>query len=60
MYWNVPTTIPSIVSGLCGDTNVCVSPELGGLAVNVGFAKPKSISLAPLLVSMILPGFRSR
>jgi hypothetical protein len=59
--------LPAVVSGLkgLGPLNVATAVNDGGadaeatLAVS-GFAKPKSISLAPLLVSMMFPGFRSR
>jgi hypothetical protein len=60
MYWKVPTTMPAMVSGCWGVATVCVSPELAEPAGVTGFARPKSISLAPLFVSMMLPGFRSR
>ncbi len=60
----VPTTIPMVligVAGLCSvaviasdDEDVTTAPTVEGLA------NPKSISLAPLLVSMMLAGLRSR
>ncbi len=60
MYWNVPTIIPAAVSGwlASGVAKVAVSPETG--ATDEAFASPKSISLAPDLVSMTFPGFKSR
>ncbi len=64
MYWKVPTIVPSAVSGpaIVGD---CVSvatltPLPGRPAGAAARARPKSISLAPALVSITLPGFRSR
>jgi hypothetical protein len=57
MYWNVPTMVPSAVTGV-----VCVAAAVSvALLVRAaGFAKPKSRSFAPVWVSIMLPGFRSR
>jgi hypothetical protein len=68
MYCTVPTMLPAVVRGLngLGPLKVAAAVNDGGLpdgalaATPRGLAKPKSISLAPLLVSMMLPGFRSR
>jgi hypothetical protein len=58
MYWNVPTIVPSWVKGdRCGAVAVSVASEAEGI---VGRARPKSRSFAPVEVSMMLPGFRSR
>ena len=67
MYWMVPTTLPATVSGLTGVGPDMVraadrsgaDPEPAAPSV-AGLAKPKSISLVPALVSMMLPGLRSR
>ena len=57
MYWNVPTMVPSAVTGVvCVAAAVSVAP----VARATGFAKPKSRSFAPVWVSMMLPGFKSR
>ncbi len=73
MYWKVPSTAPASVSG--GLASVGALESWGGApgASPVGafdsvrscsarplLARPKSSSLAPDLVSMTLPGFRSR
>ncbi len=64
MYWKVPTIVPSAVSGcaMVGDwvSAAIDTPLLGAPASPVARARPKSISLAPLLVSMMFPGLRSR
>ncbi len=61
MYWNVPTIVPCWVSGVaCELVIVAVSSADTGFTVLISFANPKSISLAPVLVSITLPGFRSR
>jgi|CZKD01.1.fsa_nt_gi hypothetical protein len=62
MYWNVPTTVPCAVSGWLpsGVVIVTVSPDVASARATNAFAKPKSINLAPVLVSMMLPGFKSR
>jgi hypothetical protein len=53
----VPTTVPSWVTGVvCVAATVSVMPQAGA----AGFAKPKSSSLAPVGVIMMLPGLRSR
>jgi len=52
--------MPSWVKGCWGVASVCVRLELATLAGSTGFASPKSISFAPLRVSMMLPGFKSR
>jgi hypothetical protein len=58
MYWKVPTMVPSTVNGvvMVGDAAMLFSLAMGIAA----FANPKSSSLAPSLVSMTLPGLRSR
>ena len=43
------------LAGVVGNTDRLELPVMGA-----DFAKPKSSSLAPLLVSMMLPGLRSR
>jgi hypothetical protein len=58
MYWNVPTIMPSLVSLACSWV-ISVRALASGAEPDC-FARPKSISLAPLLVSMTLAGFRSR
>ena len=62
MYWNVPSTMPCAVNGWPpeGPDSVMVRLDAGGCWAGVALANPKSISLAPDLVSMMLPGFRSR
>ena len=63
MYRNVPTTVPCAVSGWLpmGVESVMVRLEEFPEAVTTAaLARPKSISFAPALVSMMLPGFRSR
>jgi hypothetical protein len=59
MYWNVPTMLPAPVMG-----ELTVGAALAAMAPTVAtgraLASPKSSSLAPLFVSMMLPGFRSR
>ena len=60
MYWNVPRIVPSTVSGWLM-VGVWLSAEPLGPAVGPApRASPKSMSLAPPLVSMTLPGFKSR
>ena len=58
MYWNVPSTVPFSVrwAGVVGNIDSPAPPTTGPRLL----ASPKSSSLAPLLVSMMLPGFRSR
>ncbi len=69
MYWKVPTIEPFWVSG--DDAEVSVARFMVGVegvkgptacegTASCGLAKPKSISLAPVFVSMMLDGFRSR
>ncbi len=64
MYWNVPTIVPSAVSGrlMVGDwvrsPGAAESPDPPGACV--ARASPKSMSFAPLLVSMMFAGLRSR
>ena len=56
---DVPTIVPSAVSGsdiVAGEFDDDPAPTIASVAV----AKPKSISFAPFLVSMMLLGFRSR
>ena len=59
MYWNVPSRLPASVSGLACVGNVERPPAAipAGSAIR---ARPKSSSLAPVFVSMTLPGLRSR
>src|SRR5713226_8482734 len=58
MYWKVPTTVPRCVTGVVRvAAAVSVVPAASGGAA---FARPKSSSLAPDAVSMMLPGFTSR
>src|SRR5262249_9210996 len=52
MYWKVPTILPSAVSG-CDIVANEWDVELARAATAAGFARPKSISLAPDLVIMI-------
>ena len=57
MYCSVPAIVPSSVSGC----RVSVSVNAASTAaIGRSFARPKSRSLAPDLVRMTLPGFRSR
>ena len=63
----VPTIWPAVVSGDMGLGPLMVlAAESSGAFVPASnsaataLAKPKSINLAPLFVSMMLPGFRSR
>jgi hypothetical protein len=65
----VPIMVPAVVNGLkgLGLLKVTAAVKEGGapdpapIVEEVkGLAKPKSMSLAPAGVSMILPGFRSR
>ncbi len=58
MYWNVPTIVPSAVSG-CVTVGDCDNASIAGASSNAR-ARPKSISFAPPFVSMTLAGFRSR
>jgi len=58
MYWNVPTIIPAPVS-FDGYAVISVKAAFSGAGPKC-LASPKSISLAPVLVSMMLAGFRSR
>jgi len=67
MYWNVPRIVPWAVRGpAAGDWAVDrreekpATPLIGGAAPAAVRARPKSSSLAPVRVSMMLPGFRSR
>ena len=73
MYWTVPITAPAVESGVAGvgEGMACVSaaaktegdvplPLPDATVAPSGFAKPKSKSLASDLVSITLPGFRSR
>jgi hypothetical protein len=68
MYCTVPTMLPALVSGLkgLGAVTVAVAVNDGGEADDTpgaapgGLARPKSINFAPLFVSMMFPGFRSR
>ena len=73
MYCTVPTTVPPVDRGDAGEAAGLVVvkaaasteadplplPPAAALAAN-GLARPKSRSLAPDLVSITLPGFRSR
>ena len=58
IYWNVPTIVPSRVN-CAWSAVISVSTSAKG-AWSDSFARPKSISLAPALVSMTFDGFRSR
>ncbi len=58
MYWNVPTIVPSTVN-FNWSAVISVSAAAKGAGPN-SFAKPKSISLAPVFVSMTFDGLRSR
>ena len=62
MYWNVPTTDPCAVRGWLpgGVAKVAERPDAADALASDALARPKSISLAPVLVSMMLPGFKSR
>ena len=61
MYWNVPSKVPSVVSGAPASVTRCCRAVallvVGGASI---FASPKSSSFTPLSVSMMLPGLRSR
>ncbi len=69
MYWNVPTIEPFWVSGEAAEVSEAMF-MVGVEGVNVptawvamgsfGLASPKSMSLAPVLVNMMLAGFTSR
>ena len=58
MYWTVPRIVPCAVrfAGVVGNID-WPTPLTTGVLL---FASPKSSSLAPPFVSMMLPGFRSR
>ena len=56
MYWTVPSTVPAAVTG-CSVVSVIVASVRRASGV---FARPKSSSIAPLFVSMMLPGLMSR
>src|SRR5712692_11252020 len=67
MYWIVPITSPTPVRGDIGlGPLVVLAADNSGAfdapakPAAVALARPKSINLAPDLVSMMLPGFRSR
>jgi hypothetical protein len=63
MYCTVPTTVPAVVIGETGLVIVAKAESAGmePLAASpCGLARPKSISFDPLLVSMMLHGFKSR
>ena len=49
LYWNVPTIVPSWVSGCCA---VAAADARSTTPEEVCFARPKSSSFAPLFVSM--------
>jgi len=55
MYWNVPTIAPSAVSGAAIVGMVLWLP-VADVGASCGRASPKSMSLAPDRVSMMLPG----
>ncbi len=59
MYCNVPTIAPSAVNGSFA-VRSSESDTFAGVASCFSFAKPKSSSFVPDLVSMTLPGLRSR
>ena len=58
MYWHVPIIVPSAVRLLrsVGNSERTMTPDSGAR----NLAKPKSSSLAPDFVSIMLPGFKSR
>jgi hypothetical protein len=56
MYWNVPRSTPASVSGFSTVASTERPPAAGAATL----ARPKSSSFAPVRVSMMLPGFRSR
>ena len=58
MYWIVPTTVPSAVSGFASVSSV--GPAASPTAPPRRFARPKSRSFAPAFVSIMFPGLRSR
>jgi hypothetical protein len=63
--WSVApkANVPAVVIGEGGLVIVATAENAGTeplAASPCGLARPKSINLAPLLVSMILPGFKSR
>ena len=64
MYWNVPSTVPlrrqRLASRAIGPDEVIVKLEDVRRCGGSGLGQPKSISFAPVFVSMMLPGFRSR
>ena len=58
MYWNVPRMAPCCVNGAsCVGSAVNPPPAC---SAGFNFANPKSRSFAPAVVSMMLPGLRSR
>ena len=62
MYWNVPRTMPFSVTGefAAGLDPVTVKLAAADACGGKDFARPKSNSLTPVWVSIMLPGFRSR
>ena len=63
MYWNVPRIVPSTVSGALAGVSVRRREKSAPLTSASGvkcLARPKSRSLTPDAVSMMLPGLRSR
>src|SRR5271169_2416977 len=65
MYCMVPTSVPATVTGEAMLATVATAENAGAAefvpeAKACSLASPKSSNLAPALVSMTLPGFRSR
>ena len=67
MYCTVPITVPAVVNGLLEtavaaavNDGAALDPAVAFEDTLIALARPKSISLAPLAVSMMLPGFKSR
>ena len=58
MYWNVPRMVPCAVIAAGGVVGSIDTPALA--TTGDDFARPKSNNFAPVFVSMMLPGFRSR
>src|SRR5260370_5122703 len=59
MYWNVPTRVPCAVSGCSADGPeiVMVRLEAGAAPPGVALASPKSISFAPVFLTITFPRF---
>ncbi len=60
MYWNVPKMEPFSVRGFSSVGSADSTEDVSAETSVRNLASPKSSSFAPDLVSMMLPGFRSR